>query len=677
MKPKIILWLPGKKTQTQHQRLRVIMAPLCAALAQMGYGVGIKSIHDDDLSANRDCAHIWLATNLGEAPPRNGVNILWFLSQMKVMTHLALQAYDAIVTASPAHAAFLGAWLGDARHIGVAGWPVAPIPILDPVRDHISRLDLTAEADAQMTQISALPAEGLALQSLFCRHGEMAAHLPLRERMCGFYRYEEVVALLSGCKLHTAERRGLPATLERLIDGAGGQRFGALQDLQKDHDPARIAEVMIAAIVAAQARAAQPGQRMVGPGHGFRPSSASPQQDEWQAFARDAAYILEHPALAALGSPPENDRRVDLSQPWDITARLPIALDAAPRPWTDLSLLRCVCDHAQAGKLPLRGGDRARLAAMVQILRSHSAAPAQGKIAQSGLTKIPWGGVALASQDPKRIFTDLSRALNGHNLYQFSQRLGKPKALSPKLEVAADHPAQMPGKAAIFLHAYYVEIAQDMLDAMTPALWQYPLFITTDTPGKADALDAYLRDSPWPRYEIRQVENTGRDIYPKLVCLRDVHLAHDVVLHLHTKKSPHSPSLRAWGRDALMRLAGSADAIAQTAKAFAADEALGIIYPDPPMILHPAMSWVRNLRLAEFLAAMMPLDALPPSADLDFPAGSMFWARTAAIKPILELPLTADCFAAEDGQEDGCLSHAIERLIGAACHAHGFRMARL
>ena len=188
MKPKIILWLPGKKTQAHHQRLRVIMAPLCAALAQMGYGAGIKSIHDDDLSADRDCVDIWLATNLGEAPPRDGVNILWFLDQMKVMTHLALQAHDAILTASSAHAAFLSAWLGDARHIGVAGWPVAPIPILDPVTDHISRLDLTAEADAQMIQISALPADVLALQSLLHRHGEVAAHLPLRERMCGFYR---------------------------------------------------------------------------------------------------------------------------------------------------------------------------------------------------------------------------------------------------------------------------------------------------------------------------------------------------------------------------------------------------------------------------------------------------------------------------------------------------------
>ena len=68
--------------------------------------------------------------------------------------------------------------------------------------------------------------------------------------------------------------------------------------------------------------------------------------------------------------------------------------------------------------------------------------------------------------------------------------------------------------------------------------------------------------------------------------------------------------------------------------AFAADPQLGIVFPEDPHVI----GWDRNLPLAERLAAQMGFrHSLPP--HLDFPVGTMFWARTAALKPLLKLDL--------------------------------------
>ena len=65
------------------------------------------------------------------------------------------------------------------------------------------------------------------------------------------------------------------------------------------------------------------------------------------------------------------------------------------------------------------------------------------------------------------------------------------------------------------------------------------------------------------------------------------------------------------------------------------------------------------------------------NSKLDFPSGSMFWGRSAALKPLLSMNLTLDDFPPENKQIDGTLAHIIERMYFFICEAAGYRWIKI
>lgn len=231
--------------------------------------------------------------------------------------------------------------------------------------------------------------------------------------------------------------------------------------------------------------------------------------------------------------------------------------------------------------------------------------------------------------------------------------------------------AAVPPRIAVLLHAFHVDLLPEFRAYLDCIPFPADIFVSTDDAAKEQAAAACFAD--WTRGAVATlvVPNRGRDVAPKLVGFATVHDRYDYVLHLHTKRSAHDSRLEGWRGYLLETLLGSPETVRGVFEAFARAPRLGLLAPQHIDELRPWIRWNTNFGAAELLARRMGF-WLPRRAPLDFPSGSMFWARTAALRPLLELELQFADFPEESGQTDGTLAHAIERLYLLACEKAGF-----
>ena len=225
----------------------------------------------------------------------------------------------------------------------------------------------------------------------------------------------------------------------------------------------------------------------------------------------------------------------------------------------------------------------------------------------------------------------------------------------------------------IVCHLFHADLAEWMLSALGGIDLSADVYISTDTPKKADFIRGVF--SRWEKgsVAVRVVENRGRDIAPKLITFADVYAQHDLVLLLHSKKSPHYDFGEAWRDYLVQSLAGSSAIVNSVLAIFDTCPSVGMVIPQHYSGLRAVsrLDWGWNFRKARRLASRMNIDI---SADgyIDMPSGSMLWARPQALKPFLNLHLSFDDFPAEPLPDDGTLAHCIERLFLFACEKAGY-----
>ena len=83
--------------------------------------------------------------------------------------------------------------------------------------------------------------------------------------------------------------------------------------------------------------------------------------------------------------------------------------------------------------------------------------------------------------------------------------------------------------------------------------------------------------------------------------------------------------------------------------------------------------WNENREMAQELAERIGIATLPD--HFEFPLGTMFWARTAALTPLLELGLSWEDYPPEPLPYDGTILHALERLLPFAVEHAGYEYA--
>jgi Rhamnan synthesis protein F len=182
-----------------------------------------------------------------------------------------------------------------------------------------------------------------------------------------------------------------------------------------------------------------------------------------------------------------------------------------------------------------------------------------------------------------------SRVLQAYNL-PMAQAL--PLALPlDDLGGARSEKAHTPSVLAI-IHCFYLDEAENIVRELAALPLNFRVVLTTDTEAKAAALRSLLCYTAL-NGEVIVCPNRGRDVAPFIIEAQRRLRDETILLHLHTKKSPHYPNYNDWGRVVRRNLVGSPD-IAQSILRLLANEGVGIVYSEHFREVAPFRNWGNN-----------------------------------------------------------------------------------
>lgn len=224
---------------------------------------------------------------------------------------------------------------------------------------------------------------------------------------------------------------------------------------------------------------------------------------------------------------------------------------------------------------------------------------------------------------------------------------------------------------AVVCHIFNVDLAEEIRGYLNNIDSPADLYLTTDTDEKAKQIRAKFAD--WQRglVDVRVLPNRGRDIAPKYVGCRDVYDRYEFVLFLHSKSSRGNAWATEWRRDLFDSLLGSPLIVKSILYLMQTRSDIGIVLPQNFGPVREYVNWHGHFHFAKKIASRMNI-TLRPDRMIDFAAGSMFWARSKALKPILDLHLKVEDFPPERAQRDYTLAHVLERLLLYVCESAGF-----
>ena len=227
-------------------------------------------------------------------------------------------------------------------------------------------------------------------------------------------------------------------------------------------------------------------------------------------------------------------------------------------------------------------------------------------------------------------------------------------------------------RAALHLHLHYPEQVDVLIRALGTARQKPDLFISVTSEEGKVTVKGLLKKYRVEYRELAVFPNRGRDLGPFLTGFREALLDYDVVGHFHTKGSKHAPPdfVKRWNAFLSGNLIGHRGQMMDTIlERMNADPAIGIVYPDDPMI----WGWFENYSTGKELLEKLGLAIPNENTFFNYPAGSMFWARTAALKSLFDLGLRWEDYPEEPISQDATILHAIERLFGMIPEQTGYR----
>lgn len=302
--------------------------------------------------------------------------------------------------------------------------------------------------------------------------------------------------------------------------------------------------------------------------------------------------------------------------------------------------------------------------------------------------------------EAKRVFdyirysTDYDEKLITQNLC----RTGDPRTLSDNLQLCAVIGASEGSKTSsgnddvqrrdlelrervlVIMHVHYASNAEHCLDVLKGINARAKVIVTCSSDESYEMCLKIAERESVAVDEIIRRPNKGRDMSSYLVECRDKIRDSEFLCFLHDKSSPHAENrfkVMEWVRHCEDSLLDSSSYLAGVVSYFDENPHIGLLSPLPP-------DWGKfydcecpqnaNKTTSSFMTEL--LHKMGASFGLGeyhvAPYGDMFWCRSVAIKPLLDMNWRYEDFPEEPLASDGTLLHAVERILPYVCKKAGY-----
>ncbi len=224
---------------------------------------------------------------------------------------------------------------------------------------------------------------------------------------------------------------------------------------------------------------------------------------------------------------------------------------------------------------------------------------------------------------------------------------------------------------AVFAYLFFDDLFEESVRYFSNLPSYVDIYIATNTEEKSETIKRYISEMiPKHHVEMLLHTNKGRDVSALLVLFKRYYSNYDVICFVHDKKSSQM-KYESVGRDFNNRiwqsLLGSKELVEGVLSTFSNEKYLGLLMPS--MVTHGEYfhtaidSWTicydGTIELAKRIGLNVPIygDRNPLSL------GTAFWARTKALKKLIDYDFSYDMFPGEPFPVDGSISHCIERIF--------------
>ncbi|MCF1496261.1 hypothetical protein GOZ83_28610 [Agrobacterium vitis] len=224
----------------------------------------------------------------------------------------------------------------------------------------------------------------------------------------------------------------------------------------------------------------------------------------------------------------------------------------------------------------------------------------------------------------------------------------------------------------IHVHCFYVELFNEIIDRLRLLTLPVSLVVTVCSEIDAKIVNKLLIDFN-QQLDIHVIvcENRGRDIAPFLVDASPIWRKSDLVLHLHTKRSPHISWGDNWRRYLFDQTIGDETSLKSVVDQFQSRNDVGMMYPENYCMIRHFTEEERNSDAIHSIAQKLRLECNFDALHA-YPAGSMAFYRVNALAGVLDNSDLENLFEREQGQLDGTTAHAFERLLPEVVRLSGF-----